>query len=135
LAYSSNETGRWEIYVQPFGRDGARQQISTGGGQSPIWRRDGHELFYVVASPSAGADHLSVMAVPVTMGSALRAGAPKQLFEGPYSVNSPSRGYDVTPDGQRFIMVHEKERPATKWTEIVLVQNWFNELRRRVPGL
>jgi Tol biopolymer transport system component len=133
LAYHSSESGRSEVYVQPYGRPGARQQISTAGGQSPVWTRNGQELVYVVPAPQAGVGAISMMAAPVTTRPSFGIGAPKRLFDGQYAVNSPARPYDVTTDGQRFLMVQEKERPPVKLTEIILVQNWLEELKRRVP--
>ena len=76
---------------------------------------------------------MSVMAVPVTTQPTFTAGTPVKLFEGIYGTNRPARNHDVTPDGQRFLFVQEKETSAPKLTQIVLVQNWFEELRRRAP--
>jgi hypothetical protein len=130
LAYSSNQSGRNEVYVQGYGREGPRHQISIGGGHSPIWRRDGAELFYLRAA-SPGSTAVSVMAVPVTTQPAF--GTPTKLFEGAYQRGLIVRNYDVTPDGQRFVMVREKERVPPRLTEMILVQNWFAELKRLVP--
>jgi hypothetical protein len=74
------------------------------------------------------------MAVPVTTQPVLRVGVVKRLFEGRYMTNSPARSYDVTADGQWSLMVQEKERPPTVVTQMVVVLNWFEELRRRVPA-
>jgi hypothetical protein len=133
LAYSSNQSGRNEVYAQGYGREGPRQQISIGGGHSPIWRRDGTELVYLRPA-SFGSAAVSVMAVPITRGPRLTLGTPKRLFEGAYQRGAIIRNYDVTSDGQRFLMVREKERILPKLAEMVLVQNWFEELKRLVPG-
>jgi hypothetical protein len=74
-----------------------------------------------------------VMAVPMTTTPTLTIGTPKLLFEGPFRIDGPFRGYDVTPDGQRFLMVRAVEQPPTRITHMVLVQNWLEELKARVP--
>jgi len=73
------------------------------------------------------------MAVPITATPTLSAGTPRVLFEGPFRTDGPFRGYDVTPNGQRFLMVREVPQPQTRVTQMVLVQNWFEELKRLVP--
>jgi len=139
LAYVSNESGRDEVYVQPYPGPGGRQQVSTEGGVAPAWARNGKELFYAVPASIVGTipatnDALKMMAVDVTSQPTFTAGKPKMLFAGRYINNTPVRGYDVTPDGRRFLMMQAKEQPpAPALTEIVLVQNWFEELKRRVP--
>jgi hypothetical protein len=74
-----------------------------------------------------------VMAVSITTTPVFSADAPRPLFEGPFRADGPFRGYDVTPDGQRFLMVREVPQPPARVTHIVLVQNWTEELKRRVP--
>ena len=132
LAYESNESGRDEIYVRPFPNvDGGKWQVSTNGGTEPLWARNGQELFY----ESMGA----LMRVPLTMGSTLEVGTPRKLFDGPYLFRAPGLGvgrmYDVSADGQRFLMIKESsgadERPPSP--RMILVQNWFEELKRLVP--
>jgi Tol biopolymer transport system component len=101
VAYASTESGTSEIYVQPFPGPGAKTRISTTGGRWPEWRRDGRELFYVTAD--AG-----LMAVPlIVSGLALEVGPPAPLFTlriepPPLSATTPP--YDVSPDGQRFLV-------------------------------
>ena len=73
-----------------------------------------------------------MMAVPVAVGPTFSVGRPTRLFEGAYATNTPARGYDVTPDGQRFVMVQEKERPPVTITQMILVENWFEELKAKV---
>ena len=137
LAYYSNESGRDEVYVQPYPGPGPRQQISTGGGTGPAWSQDGRELFYQTMSqrPGEALGVLTIMAMPITTRPAFSAGIPKALFQ----LRAPlttlgTRGYDVTRDGRRFLMVQDKQRPPLKATEMILVQNWFEELKRRVPA-
>jgi hypothetical protein len=75
-----------------------------------------------------------MMAVPITITpTTFSAGAPRLLFEGPFRTDGPFRGYDVTPDGQRFLMVREVEQPSSRVTQMVLVQNWVEELKRTAP--
>ena len=71
-------------------------------------------------------------AVPVTTSPTFSAGPPRMLFEGQYNTVALSRSYDVAPDG-RFLMILRKDRPPAKVTQMILVQNWFEELKRRVP--
>jgi hypothetical protein len=73
------------------------------------------------------------MAVPITTTPTFSAGTPRVLFEGPFRIDGPSRGYDVTPDGQRFLMVREVAQQPGRVSQMVLVQNWLEELKRLVP--
>ena len=131
LAYMSAESGRPEVYVQPYPGPGARTVVSTEGGREPAWSRDGRELFYTTVPSADG--HIKMMAVAVSSTTEFRAGAPRTLFEGRYVWSNPIRMYDVAPDGKRFLMVQDVERPPMKPTHMILVQNWFEELKRRVP--
>ena len=135
LAYSSVESGRSEVYVQPYPGPGLRQQVSVDGGTGPAWAHDGRELFYI-STPAVGgqATFTKMMAVPVTLRPTFTAGAPRQLFEGRYGATAGIRSYDVTADGRRFLMVQQKERPPATAAELILVQNWVEELKARVPG-
>jgi serine/threonine-protein kinase len=132
LAYHSNESGRIEVYVRAHPGLGAKQMISTAGGMSPIWLRDREELVYIVPA-SPGDNEISVMAVPVTTQPVFRLGTARRLFGGRYGQNHPSRNYDVTADGTQFLMVQGDDRPPVAVTDIVLVQNWTEELKRLVP--
>ena len=127
LAYSSDESGRFEIYVQPFPGPGGKWQISTEGGMEPAWNRNGRELFYRSGN--------KMMAVEVTAHPSFAAGKPKMLFQGAYLSVAPGQtntAYDVSPDGQRFLMVKEVGR-AVSSTQINVVQNWFEELKQKAP--
>ncbi len=127
LAYSSNESGRREIYVQPYpGPGGGKWQISTDGGQEPVWNPKGRELFYRSGS--------KIMTVEVDTKSGFSVGKPRMLFEGPYMPTSASFPYyDVSPDGQRFLMLKPTEQAQTAPTQINVVLNWFEELKQKVP--
>ena len=87
----------------------------------------------VVCVSAGGALKVRVMAVPVTTTPAFSAGTPRVLFEGPFRIDGGSfRNYDVTADGQRFVMVQEVERPPARVSQMELVQNWVEELKQRV---
>jgi serine/threonine-protein kinase len=124
LAYVSNESGRDEVYVRRFPDPGAKWQISTDGGNAPVWSRDGEELFYRSADKT--------MVVDVRTRPAF--GSPRVLFEGRFPTSTTSvSGYDVFPDGRRFLRPQqlEPEQPAT---QVNVVINWFEDVKRRVPA-
>ena len=130
LAYSSSVSGRYEVYVQPFPGPGPRVLVSTNGGSAPAWRGDGRELYYYW--PRTDRNAIGVYVVPVTFaGSMLTVGAPQLLFEGNFSTTFPARGYDVTPDGQRFLFVRHLEPPPPPPGQLVLVENFAEELKPR----
>ena len=131
VAYASTESGRSQVYVQPYPGPGARIPISTDGGLAPIWRTNGQELFYQKGDPNDG--EIQMMSVPISTAPTLRAGVPQLLFRGRYISGSPARGYDVMPDGNHFIMIKHDERPAMPVSQIVLIQNWFEDLKARLP--
>ena len=125
IAYASDESGRFEVYVQPFPGPGRKWTISTNGGNEPVWSRDGREMFYRSGD--------AMMAVPITSQPTFAAGLPHQLFSGQFEqTGTGTSGYDVSPDGRRFLMIQatEPEEPAT---QVSVVINWFEELRRLVP--
>jgi eukaryotic-like serine/threonine-protein kinase len=127
LAYVSNESGRYEIYVQTYPGPGGKQQISTDGGTEPVWNPNGRELFYRVGN--------KLMVVDVVSQTSFSASKPQILFEGrflPTPATSPN--YDVSRDGQRFLMVKAAEPEEQSATQINVVFNWFEELKRRVPS-
>jgi hypothetical protein len=119
IAYQSNESGRFQIYVQPASGSGGRWQLSKDGGLYPRWNGDGTEIFYI-APPNR------MMVVPVSPGEVFDAGVPRVLFQ----ANVPLTGeppYDVTPDGERFVV----EREPNVATPITLVTNWTALVERR----
>jgi Tol biopolymer transport system component len=127
LAYISDESGRFEVYVQPYPGPGGKWQISTGGGTEPVWNPNGRELFY----RSGG----KMMAVDIATQPGFSAGKPRVLFEGQYQPTPATfPNYDVSPDGQRFLMLKASESAETAPTQINVVLNWFEELKRRVPA-
>ena len=126
LAYTSDESGRFEIYVQPFPGPGRKWQISTEGGTEPVWARNGGELFYRSEIGNR------MMAVDITTEPTFNAGKPRLLFEGRYDTRVTigyRANYDVTADGQRFVMIKGEEGQG----QINVVLNWFEELKRLVP--
>ncbi len=127
LAYISDESGRYETYVQPYPGPGGKWQISTEGGTEPVWNPNGRELFYRSGD--------KMMAVEITTQPSFIPGKPKVLFEGQY-LPTPATfpNYDVAPDGQRFLMLKPNEPEAAAPTQINVVLNWFEELKRRVPS-
>ncbi len=127
LAYLSDESGRYEVYVRAFPGPGGKWQISTDGGAEPLWARDGRELFYRVGE--------KVMAVDITTQPTFQAGTPRVLFEGDYATHPipPETNFDISPDGQRFLMFQPTEQEGAALSQIHVVLNWFEELKRRVP--
>ena len=124
MAYTSDQSGEEEVYVRPFPGPGGRWQISTEGGNSPRWSRDGSELFYRSEN--------WVVAVSVSAeGESFRAGKPQRLFEGPYlSPGGVSEAFEVTPDGQRFILLRPSEQEAGSYNDVTFIFNWFEEIRQ-----
>ncbi|HTG61308.1 MAG TPA: protein kinase, partial [Terriglobia bacterium] len=127
LAYQSDESGRQEIYVRSFPGPGGKWQISTEGGVQPVWARNGRELFYRNGD--------KMMAAAIETKPAFAAAKPKLLFEGHYETGifAFEPDYDVSPDGQRFLMIKASE-PEQAATQLNLVLNWSDELRRLVPA-
>ena len=130
LAYSSMESGKAEVYVQAWPGPGAKIQISSEGGTDPLWRHDGTELFY--------RNGPKMMAVPITAGQTLQPGKPVLLWTGDFTHGLSSscgwRGtsrtsYDVSLDGQRFLMIKDDDQRLFA-TKIILVVNWAEELKR-----
>ncbi|PYU32452.1 MAG: hypothetical protein DMG31_10580 [Acidobacteria bacterium] len=126
IAYASDESGRYEIYVRPYPGPGGKWQISTAGGMEPVWNPKGRELFYRNGN--------EMMAVDVITEGTFSAGKPKMLFEGSY-VRTPRSfpDYDVSPDGQRFLMLKANEQSQAP-AQINVVLNWFEELKQKVPA-
>jgi len=131
LAYTSNESGRNEVYVAPYPGPGSRYPVSNKGGECPAWSRDGHEISYWVESGSSPVQG-TMMAAAVSYKSGEFAAAPRKLFEGDFWLTFPGRGYDVSADGRRFVMVQPRRLATHPVTQIVIVGNWTQELTRLV---
>jgi Tol biopolymer transport system component len=126
IAYDSRESGRDEIYVRPYPGPGGKWQISTEGGTEVVWNRNGREIFYRNGN--------KMIAVDITSEPTFSAGKPRQLFEGSYIPTPLSfPDYDVSPDGQRFLMLKAAEQTAAP-AQINVVLNWFEDLKRRAPS-
>jgi serine/threonine-protein kinase len=131
LAYCSNESGKPQIYVRAMPGPGAKVQVSADGGTDPVWRRSGGELFYRQGD--------AMMAVPVGTGDTFTSGRPRELWKGRYShgmssscgpPGPTSSNYDVTADGQRFLMIKDADQDAAVSRQIVVVLGWADELAR-----
>jgi len=121
LAYCSNESGNLKVYVVPFPGSGGKWEVSLGGGDYPRWRRDGKELFYLSLDNK-------IMAVEVKAnGSSFAIGAVRPLFE-TRANRSIVGAYDVSADGQRFLIAYEPGQPNAA---ITLVENWDAELKKK----
>ena len=128
FAYTSNETGQEEVYVQSFPPSGGKWQISTNGGVHPRWRRDGRELYFHSASNEAmGVD------IAASLGGAFKAGVPRKLFGITLASRTVERnGWDVTPDGQRFLInssTAQAAQAAGQEIPITVIVNWLSQQR------
>jgi serine/threonine-protein kinase len=136
MAYTSNESGQTQVYVRPFPEvEGGRWQVSTSGGDSPLWSPDGRELFFRNGD--------AVMAVSSKTDPTFSVETPKMLFRGTYVGavlaydDWDFATWDISPDGKRFLMMKETGAAATgggRSRKINVVLNWFEELKRRVPA-
>jgi len=131
LAYASQETGDWEIYVRPFPDvEEGRWTVSRGGGLGPRWAHSGRELFYVSADRE-------MMVASVDTSGGFRVLGRERLFEIPpsFTFDNLSTSYDVSPDDQRFIMVRTVQSEVTEeGFQLILVENWLEEVKRLVAG-
>ncbi len=131
VAYASNASGRFEVYLRAYDEAGGGIVVSANGGYEPRWSRDGRELFY------RSGNRMMVASIP--HDPELQAGAPQMLFEEPFMMSSETIGgavsappnYDVSLDGERFLMVQED--PSSVPTRIHVVHDWINELRVPTP--
>jgi len=120
VAYTSNESGRSEVYVQPYPAMDARAQVSTDGGNEPVWSHTSRELFFRQGK--------KVMAADVTASPRFSAGRPRLLFEGDIAGGPATPGYDVSANGQRFLVV--RGRGGSGADELAVVLNWPEDIRR-----
>lgn len=121
LAYESDESGRFEIYLQQYPGPGRKVQISNEGGSRPVWSHDGRTLFYVKGD--------KLMRVPIETKTGFAAGMTQQEFEGNYYTSG--HYFDVMPDGKQFVFIKEMEQ-ARAATQINLVLNWFDEFKQQM---
>jgi hypothetical protein len=120
VAYSSNESGRDEVYVIPYPGPGGKWQVSRDGGLWPEWNPRGGELFYQRGS--------EMLAVPVDTSPTFSSGTPTVLFDAPDLLRY-ERGFSVAPDGERFLVL----KRDTSEGSLKVVVNWIDDLRDRVP--
>ena len=126
IAYESNESGRFEIYVRPFPNvEEGKWQISSDGGTQPVWAPRGQELFYE--------NSRAMMVVGIKTEPTFTAGSPVVLFTGRYTTfTGVDVNYDISPDGQRLLMIKTADEEEGQ-AQINVVLNWFEELKRVVP--
>ena len=123
LAFTSDESGREEVYVQPFPGPGPKVPISSEGGIYPVWGKTGQELFYRSGD--------AMVVAQITTEPQFAGRRPEVLFEAP---DLEPTHYDVTQDGQRFLMLQQiRQEPVSPPTQLDVVLNWFEELKERVP--
>ncbi len=130
MAYGSDSTGQFEVYVQPFPGPGARQQVSVDGGTSPLWSRDGKQLFYFRPTGKQSERVTELRAVDITAGASMMIAKPKVLFSGKYQSLGGLTNYDISLDGQQFLMVEVLPPEEAPVSRLHVVLNWLQELRR-----
>lgn len=123
IAYTSDESGRWEVYLRPLPGLGWKRQVSIRGGEEARWNQSGDELIYRWGSQWFGVD--------IRFTPEIELGQPRPLFEGPF-VNVPGYSWDMSPDGERFLVLESpgQTRPITR---LVVITNIFDRLRRLAP--
>jgi serine/threonine-protein kinase len=124
LAYASDQTGQQEIWLRPYPGPGAAVRISPNGGVEPVWARSGREFYYLEGT--------RLMAVAVTAGDRFNFSPPTLLFDNNFLQSSQPPSYDVTADG-RFLIIKPIGDTEVAPSQIVVIQNWTEELKRLVP--
>jgi serine/threonine-protein kinase len=135
LAYEADASGRFEVYVRPFPNVADGQwQVSTGGGVQPLWARNGSELFFLAADGALSAVSVEARGAGWSAGGQTKILEPR-YFTGGLGASTTGRTYDVSPDGRRFLMIKQGDGgdQTSAPPQIVVVQNWFEELKRLVP--
>jgi serine/threonine-protein kinase len=122
IAYVSDVTGRAEVWVRPYPGPGTAARVSSNGGSEPQWSRNGRELYFL-----AGTD--TIMTVAAIPGPEFAFKAPIALFSTQFAIAPQPPSYDIAPDGRFLFVQGENPRLAS----MVVVVNWFEALRRRVP--
>jgi Tol biopolymer transport system component len=125
LVYYSDESGRGEVQVRSFPSGEGKWQISSDGGAEPVWSRNGRELFY--------RNGTKLMVVDVALQPTFHASAPRLVFDAAYVTTNPAN-FDVSPDGQRFLMLKEVAPAMRETARLMVLQNWFGELERLRPA-
>jgi len=128
VAYISRESGTSQVYVVPFPTPSGKWQVSTGGGAEPLWSKTGHELFYVMTDSS-------LIEVPYSAEKGtFQPGKPQTLFAGLLELRAPFRSYDVSPDGQHFLIFKFPGGKIATASEPIVVLNWLDAARQLVAA-
>ena len=122
LAFVSDQSGRNEIYVQPFPNPGARIQVTTEGGTEPLWSRSGKALIYRALD--------AVVSVPVSTSPSFTMGERRTLVTGNYLTETTHQDYDISPDGTQLLML----KAVGSSRSAVIVHNWRRELREKLAN-
>ena len=137
IAYVSDQTGQFEVWVRPFSDvDGGKWLISRDGGYSPLWGPDSRELFYHTHDDAGGPVTVKVAAIEIVPTFA--PDNPQPLFDGQYRAGNRNRSWpwDISSDGERFLMIKEDSGPLdvpSVPSQIIAIQHWTEELKARVP--
>ena len=135
IAYDSNETGRFEIYVRPFpDMETGKWQISIGGGQYPRWSPSDTELFFRSGTLTGVSVERTVWSALVQTDTTFQNDAPVSLFSGSYQGTGPFGAFDISTDGSQFLLIRDEGGDfLPEQTHLVAVENWFEELQRLAP--
>jgi eukaryotic-like serine/threonine-protein kinase len=128
LAYYSNESGTFEVYVRPFPGPGGKWLVSANGGMTPRWSRNGKELFYHTI------DNRLMVAEYTASGDSFNAGGPRQWSSGQFTARGPTRNFDVHPDGKRIVVMKTPDAEIPSINKVSFIFDFFEELRRKVHG-
>jgi eukaryotic-like serine/threonine-protein kinase len=123
VAYASDESGSFQIYVKPFPGPGPRVPVSVDGGETPLWSRDGHRLFYVK-------DQQAVIAATVTLSPTFAVRTQQTFLEGDFAFNPGHASYDVTPDGKELLLL----KPVAGDSPLIIAAGWRYEVRERLAA-
>jgi len=126
LAYKSSELDRDEVFVTTYPGLKGKWQVSTESGREPVWAPDGKTIYY--------RNGTSLVSTSVQTEGGFSAEQAQVLFDDVYMTEPLRRNYDIHPDGKRFLMIKKvEEEEEVPITELIVVENWFEELKRRVP--
>jgi len=129
IAYGSAETGRWEVYVRPYPEGAPVYRISPNGGSSPLWSADGTQLIFKEIPSEAEQNTRSIMVADVATTPKFRQSRPRKLVDVPRFGTYPIDSYDISPDGDRFVIATTNSvLEPQETTQINIVTNWFDEL-------
>ena len=125
LAYAANDSGRYEVYVEPYPPTGRRLALSKGGGREPVWSPDGKVVYY------RNLDGTALFRVAISAKPAFDAGSPSMLFDGLYegvaNIPGSTANYDIAPDGRRFVFLKREEEPPPR--QVRVLSHWLEEFK------